>query len=69
MVRLQRERPADPVAFLADFLLQQALAQRSQSREHARKAFFDLLLNPSPPNTAATEASSQYTGRTALGDD
>eukprot|EP00597_Dinobryon_sp_UTEXLB2267_P008619 CAMPEP_0170084628 /NCGR_PEP_ID=MMETSP0019_2-20121128/19766_1 /TAXON_ID=98059 /ORGANISM="Dinobryon sp., Strain UTEXLB2267" /LENGTH=617 /DNA_ID=CAMNT_0010300789 /DNA_START=495 /DNA_END=2348 /DNA_ORIENTATION=+ len=69
MVRLMRDRPADPVAFLSDFLLQQALTQRSQSCEQARKTFFDLMLNPSPPNTAATEASlSMYTSRTGVDD-
>jgi hypothetical protein len=46
MVRVMREKPNDPISFLATFLSEQNAVLQDTSRELARKQFYDLLKIP-----------------------
>lgn len=66
MVKVMRERPADPVRFLSRYLLQQSEALRTQSEEAARRNFFDLMHSQPRAGTSNTDATQ--TGRTTAED-
>ncbi len=45
MVQIHRERPPDPIAFLAEYLMQQSDLMLEEEREAAKEQFYLFLQN------------------------